>query len=92
MKHQSVEKKDLTNRLKRVSGQVLSIVRLIEKDASCEDILVQLSACKASLTSVGRLVLEDYFHECVKDAAAKGDERAAGDYETALKRFTSLGK
>ena len=39
-----VEKKQLRNRLNRISGQIDGVKRMIEDDRYCTDILIQLSA------------------------------------------------
>lgn len=42
------EKKKLMNRLKRIEGQIRGIEGMVEKDAYCPDILVQVSAVNAN--------------------------------------------
>ena len=37
-------RKDISNRLKRIEGQVKGIQGMVEKDACCDDILIQISA------------------------------------------------
>ena len=41
------EYKDLINRLSRIEGQVRGVRGMLEKDAYCADILVQVSAIKS---------------------------------------------
>ena len=41
------EYKDLIHRLNRVEGQVRGIKRMVEEDAYCTDILIQVSAVNA---------------------------------------------
>ena len=43
------EYKDLLNRMSRIEGQVRGIRRMVENDADCPDILVQVSAVNAEL-------------------------------------------
>ena len=38
------ERKDLMNRLKRIEGQVRGVEGMLESDAYCTDILIQVSA------------------------------------------------
>lgn len=48
---------ELRCRLRRVEGQVSGILRMVEDDRSCQDILVQVAAARAALDAVaGRLV------------------------------------
>ena len=49
-KHRSdEEQKRLTNRLNRIEGQVRGLKDMLQKDAYCPDILVQVSAVSAAL-------------------------------------------
>lgn len=43
---------DLLKRMKRIEGQARGIQRLLEEDASCEEIVNQLSAMRAALSRV----------------------------------------
>ena len=54
-KHRSEkEYKDLMNRLSRIEGQVRGIKGMLEKDAYCPEILVQVSAVNAALNSFNK--------------------------------------
>ena len=50
-KRGSDEKKLIVNRLNRISGQINGITKMVENDAYCNDILVQLSAVKNAVKS-----------------------------------------
>lgn len=68
-------KSNLVTRLNRIEGQVRGIKGMIEKDAYCNDILVQISAAQAALDSVSKLVLENHIRGClVKKIQAGEDE------------------
>lgn len=68
-------KSNLVTRLNRVEGQVRGIKGMIEKDAYCNDVLIQISAAQAALDSVSKLVLENHIRGClVKKIQAGEDE------------------
>ena len=46
------EYKDLVNRLSRIEGQVRGSKRMVEEDAYCTDILMQVSAVNAAFFSL----------------------------------------
>ena len=46
------EKKLIINRLNRISGQINGITKMVENDAYCNDVLIQLSAVKNSIKSL----------------------------------------
>jgi len=67
LKHQRDEKlrNNLYKRLNRVEGQIRGIKGMIEKDAYCNDILIQIAAARAALDSTSKLILEDHIRECL---------------------------
>lgn len=67
-------KKNLTTRLKRIEGQVRGIVKMVDEDRYCDDIINQLSAANAALKSVSRLVLDNHIRSCLVRDIQKGDE------------------
>lgn len=44
-----VSKKALVNRLCRIEGQLRGVREMIDQDADCQKIAVQLSACKSAI-------------------------------------------
>jgi len=59
------EFKSLMNRLNRIEGQIKGIRRMLENDAYCPDILVQVSAANAALNAFSKLLLKNHIHTCV---------------------------
>ncbi len=51
---------EITNRLKRVEGQVRGLQRMVEEQRDCEAIMTQLMAARAALDSVGLRVAENF--------------------------------
>ena len=49
-------RKDISNRLKRIEGQVKGIQGMVEKDACCDDILIQISAVRSAINKVGSMM------------------------------------
>ena len=66
------EKKEVFRRLNRISGQIGGIMRMVEEPRYCVDILTQIAAARAALSSVGSFILEDHMKTCVKTAIKKG--------------------
>lgn len=57
--------KDIINRLRRIEGQVKGIQGMVEKNACCDDVLIQISAIRSALNKVGGLVIENYTNNCM---------------------------
>jgi DNA-binding FrmR family transcriptional regulator len=58
-------KEEITNRLRRVEGQIRGLQRMVDEQRDCEAILTQLMAARAALDRVGLLVAENFVQECV---------------------------
>ena len=76
------DKADLLNRLRRISGQVGGLERMVDDDRYCIDILTQISAIQAALDKVALGLLDDHARHCVMggepdDQADKTDELMA---------------
>lgn len=80
---------ELTNRLRRVEGQIRGLQRMVEEQRECEAILTQLMAARAALDRVGLLVAENFVQECV--LTAEGDlarQRVGRVLELVFSRFS----
>lgn len=66
--------KTTVNRLNRIAGQVQGVVRMIEQDRYCIDVLTQIAAIKSALAKVESEVLKRHAASCVASAIASGDE------------------
>ena len=86
------EKKAITDRLRRIEGQVRGLERMVEDERYCIDILTQISAVTTALDGVALKILEGHVEHCVSDALASGDEAEAEakrrELLDAINRFT----
>ena len=65
------------DRLKTVRGHLTGIIRMIESDVYCVDVMKQISATQASLERVNRIVLKNHLETCFSDAVKAGTSAAA---------------
>lgn len=61
------EYKSLINRLNRIEGQVRGVKKMVESNAYCPDILIQVSAINAALNAFNRELLSSHIRTCVAD-------------------------
>jgi len=66
----------LKARLTRIEGQVRGIVRMVEDDRYCIDILNQMQAVKAALDKAEQQILKAHADHCVAQAIAHGGAAA----------------
>ncbi|RPH82737.1 MAG: metal-sensitive transcriptional regulator [Candidatus Rokuibacteriota bacterium] len=59
-------------RLRRIEGQVQGLQRMLDNDAYCVDILLQISAVQGALEQVQKLLLGRHIESCVADALRTG--------------------
>ena len=59
-------------RLRRIEGQVQGLQRMIDNDADCVDVLLQISAVQGALEQVRKLLLGRHIESCVADAIRSG--------------------
>lgn len=81
------EKKSLCSRLNRIEGQVRGIKKMIESDTYCIDILTQVSAAQAALTSLSRMIMDSHIRNCVVKGVEEGDEKILDELMITLKKF-----
>jgi DNA-binding FrmR family transcriptional regulator len=68
-----VTKSEVAKRLRRIEGQVGGLLRMIEDDRYCVDVLTQINAVRAALHKVEEKILGDHVSHCVAAAFASGD-------------------
>jgi DNA-binding FrmR family transcriptional regulator len=66
-------RRDVLLRLRKVSGQVQGITKMVEDDRYCVDVLQQLSAVSSAVESASKVVVRNYLERCVTDAINGGD-------------------
>lgn len=81
------EYKDLINRLSRIEGQIRGIKGMVEKDAYCTDILVQVSAVNAALNSFNKVLLANHMKTCVVDDIRAGKEETLDELLVILQKM-----
>ena len=64
----------VTKRLKRIEGQMRGLIKMVEDEKSCEEILIQISSAKSALHKTGQIILEGHLHHCVIDGIRLGQE------------------
>jgi DNA-binding FrmR family transcriptional regulator len=80
---------EITNRLKRIEGQIRGLQRMIDEQRDCEAILTQLMAARAALDRVGLLVAEDFVQKCIINAEGElAPQRVGRVLELVFSRFS----
>lgn len=89
-------KPKIRKRLRRIEGQVVGLLKMIEEDRYCVDVLTQVAAVRSALDSVGVLLLTDHIESCLVGhgtgsehhcAKAMTQQDLVEEVRTALGRF-----
>ena len=81
------EQKALLRRLKLAEGQIRGIQKMVEEDAYCPDILIQVSAVSAALNSFNRELLACHIKSCVADDIRAGNDEAIENLVSMLQKL-----
>jgi len=80
-----VTSKQITTRLKRSAGQLDGVLRMMDEDRSCDEVLVQLSAVKSSIDKAMKLVIARNINNCVDNMTDVDVENLAHSLDLLLK-------
>jgi CsoR family transcriptional regulator, copper-sensing transcriptional repressor len=65
-------KRDALIRLKTVRGHLDGVIRMVEAEAYCPELMKQVAAAQASLERVNRILLQNHLETCVTEAIQAG--------------------
>nr|BBG43714.1 hypothetical protein [Staphylococcus aureus]BBH84821.1 hypothetical protein [Staphylococcus aureus]BBH84911.1 hypothetical protein [Staphylococcus aureus] len=60
--------KKMINRINRIQDQLNGVVKMMEEEKDCKDIITQLSASKGSIQRLMGIIISENLIECVKTA------------------------
>ena len=81
------EKKELLKRLRRAEGQIRGIENMIEEDAYCPDILIQVSAVTSALNSFNKELMACHMRSCVADDNRAGKVEAIDEFLKVMQKL-----
>lgn len=81
------EYKALVNRLNRIEGQIRGIRGMVEKNAYCTDIIIQVSAVNAALNAFNKELLANHIKTCVAGDIKAGKTETVDDLLSTLQKL-----
>ncbi|MBR5786882.1 MAG: metal-sensing transcriptional repressor [Clostridia bacterium] len=81
------EYRKLINRLNRIEGQIRGIKGMVEKNAYCIDILVQVSAINAALNAFNRELLANHIRTCVTEDIRAGKDETIEELVSTMQKL-----
>lgn len=64
-------KREILNRLRTVRGHLDGIIRMVDDEEYCVDLMKQVSAAQASLERVNRLILRNHLETCCSESVSE---------------------
>ncbi len=80
-------KRDLSQRLAKIEGQIRGISRMVDNDVYCDDILNQITAVQSAIGSVRNILLESHIKSCVLEGIEKNENEIIDELMGTLKRM-----
>ncbi len=77
MERMKYQRNGVLHRLKIARGHLDKVIRMVQDDEYCIDILTQSQAVQGQLSEVDAKILEKHLSTCVADAMKKGENRNA---------------
>ena len=81
------EYKDMMNRLSRIECQIRGIKGMIEKNAYCPEILIQVAAANAALNSFNKLLLANHIRTCVAEDIRNGRDETIDELVVTIQKL-----
>lgn len=72
------------NRLKRIEGQIKGVLRMMEKESDCKDVVTQLSASRAAIDRTIGVLVSNNLIQCLQN------EESGNDKEQLVKEAVDL--
>ena len=72
MINEEVKKSSLT-RLKKIEGQIRGIMKMVDQEKYCIDIINQITAAEKALDGVAKNIMKRHIESCVTDAIIQGE-------------------
>jgi len=65
-------KKNATTRLKKIEGQIRGVMKMVENEKDCIDIINQITAAEKALKGVSSIIMKQHVESCVTEAVSRG--------------------
>lgn len=64
----------IKNRVKRMEGQLRGILKMMEENKDCKEVITQLSAVRSAVDRTVGVIVSSNLVECVLEAEQKGEK------------------
>ena len=82
-----MENENTLRRLKTIEGHLRGVIRMVEEDSYCIDIIRQIQAVESALNKVSTQILANHLDSCVTTAIQGNNQK---ERERVLKEITEV--
>ncbi|MFC4558510.1 MULTISPECIES: metal-sensitive transcriptional regulator [Bacillaceae] len=61
------------NRMKRIEGQVRGLLKMMEEDKECRDVVTQMSAVRNAMDRTIALIVSKNLEQCIREEKEAGE-------------------
>jgi DNA-binding FrmR family transcriptional regulator len=83
------EREAILRRLHRAEGQVRGIIRMVEEEKDCEDVLTQVAAARSAMDRIGIHIITHRMRECLEENRQLSPDDAIAEAIDIFLRFSS---
>ena len=81
------DRKKVEPLLRTARGQLDGVLRMIEEDRYCGDVLTQLAAVESAVKAISREVMRDHLETCVVERIQAGDTEVTDEVMDLFRKF-----
>jgi DNA-binding FrmR family transcriptional regulator len=86
--HPPEETKTLTARLRKITGQLNAVERMLATDYDCPEVLMQLVSARRAIKALSEKLIHSHMQHCIEQAASPDvARRKLRDLLTVLERY-----
>ncbi|MDL4839683.1 metal-sensitive transcriptional regulator [Aquibacillus rhizosphaerae] len=63
----------MKNRMRRIEGQVRGLLRMMEEEKDCREVITQMSAARSALDRTAALIVSTNLEQCIRDQKQAGE-------------------
>ncbi len=79
--------REVVNRLSRTIGHLEAVKKMVLDGRDFDELLIQISAVRASVNNIGKIILKDHINHCIDDALKTGEQKSLDDISVVIDKF-----
>jgi DNA-binding FrmR family transcriptional regulator len=70
----------IQNRMKRIEGQVRGVMKMMEEEKDCRDVVTQMTAIRSAIDRTSALIVSQNLEECIREEMENdGDNKRSSE-------------